>query len=83
MSTTAAIPRSTLGLPVYNGERYLAASLDALLAQTFTDFELIISDNGSTDRTAEIARPLCRRLIPGCGTSITRKTAARRSITTS
>ena len=55
MSTTAAIPRLTLGLPVYNGERYLAASLDALLAQTFTDFELIISDNGSTDRTAEIA----------------------------
>jgi glycosyltransferase involved in cell wall biosynthesis len=43
-------------LPVYNGERFLAASLDALLAQTFTDFELIISDNGSTDRTGEIAR---------------------------
>ena len=35
----------------YNGERFLAQSLDALLAQTFTDFELIISDNGSTDRT--------------------------------
>ena len=51
-----SIPRLTLGLPVYNGERYLAASLDALLAQTFTDFELIISDNGSTDRTGEIAR---------------------------
>ena len=56
MSTTAAVPRLTLGLPVYNGERYLAASLDALLAQTFTDFQLIISDNGSTDRTGEIAR---------------------------
>lgn len=56
MTTTPAVPRLTLGLPVYNGERFLAASLDALLAQTFTDFELIISDNGSTDRTAEIAR---------------------------
>ena len=56
VSATPAVPRLTLGLPVYNGERYLAASLDALLAQTFTDFELIISDNGSTDRTAEIAR---------------------------
>ena len=53
---TTAVPRLTLGLPVYNGERFLAASLDALLAQTFTDFELIISDNGSTDRTGEIAR---------------------------
>jgi glycosyltransferase involved in cell wall biosynthesis len=54
--TTTAIPRLTLGLPTYNGEEFLAESLDALLAQTFTDFELIISDNGSTDRTAEIAR---------------------------
>ena len=56
MTATTAVPRLTLGLPVYNGERYLAASLDALLAQTYTDFELIISDNGSTDRTATIAR---------------------------
>jgi glycosyltransferase involved in cell wall biosynthesis len=56
MSATTAVPRLTLGLPVYNGERYLSASLDALLAQTFTDYELIISDNGSTDRTDEIAR---------------------------
>ena len=56
MSGTAAVPRLTLGLPVYNGERFLAASLDALLAQTYSDFELIISDNGSTDRTIEIAR---------------------------
>ena len=56
MRATGAVPRLTLGLPVYNGERYLAASLDALLAQTFTDFELIISDNGSTDGTGAIAR---------------------------
>jgi glycosyltransferase involved in cell wall biosynthesis len=56
MSAATAVPRLTLGLPVYNGERYLAESLDALLAQTYTDFELIISDNGSTDRTGEIAR---------------------------
>jgi glycosyltransferase involved in cell wall biosynthesis len=54
--TTTAVPRLTLGLPTYNGERFLAESLDALLAQTFTDFELIISDNGSTDRTGDIAR---------------------------
>jgi glycosyltransferase involved in cell wall biosynthesis len=56
VSATRSVPRLTLGLPVYNGERYLAESMDTLLAQTFTDFELIISDNGSTDRTTEIAR---------------------------
>lgn len=47
-------PRVSIGLPVYNGENYLESTLDALLAQTFTDFELIISDNASTDRTQEI-----------------------------
>jgi glycosyltransferase involved in cell wall biosynthesis len=56
VTATPAVPRLTLGLPVYNGERFLAESMNALLAQTFTDFELIISDNGSTDRTADIAR---------------------------
>ena len=49
-------PRLSVGLPVYNGEKYLAESIDALLGQTYTDFELIISDNCSTDGTAEIGR---------------------------
>ena len=49
-------PRLTLGLPVYNGERYLAEAIDALLAQTFTDFELVVCDNASTDSTVEIAQ---------------------------
>jgi glycosyltransferase involved in cell wall biosynthesis len=49
-------PRLTLGMPVYNGERFLEQSLDALLAQTYTEFELIITDNGSSDRTSEIAK---------------------------
>ena len=56
MSETTTVPRLTLGLPAYNGEQFLAEAVDALLAQTFTDFELIISDNGSTDRTGEIAQ---------------------------
>jgi glycosyltransferase involved in cell wall biosynthesis len=47
-------PRLSIGLPVYNGENYLAQALDSILAQTYQDFELIISDNGSTDRTREI-----------------------------
>jgi glycosyltransferase involved in cell wall biosynthesis len=49
-------PRVSVGLPVYNGADYLAATLDSLLAQTFEDFELIISDNASTDGTEEICR---------------------------
>ncbi len=45
-----------IGLPVMNGEEFLPSTLDALLAQTYRDFELIISDNASTDRTGEICR---------------------------
>ncbi len=49
-------PRLSIGLPVYNGQTYLSESLDALLGQSYRDFELIISDNASTDRTEEICR---------------------------
>ena len=52
----SAVPRLSIGLPVYNGGRYLAESLDALLGQSYEDFEIIISDNASTDDTAEICR---------------------------
>lgn len=41
-------------MPVYNGERYVRQALDSLLAQDFADFELIISDNASTDATEQI-----------------------------
>jgi glycosyltransferase involved in cell wall biosynthesis len=50
----STVPRLTVGLPVYNGEKFLAQSLDALLGQTYADFELLISDNTSTDDTARI-----------------------------
>lgn len=49
------IPRLSVGIPVYNGEKFLASSIESVLQQDFTDFELIISDNGSTDRTPAIA----------------------------
>ncbi|GAA2143016.1 glycosyltransferase family 2 protein [Nocardioides koreensis] len=52
----STVPRVSIGLPVYNGENFLAQALDALLGQSFTDLELIISDNASTDATAEICR---------------------------
>ncbi len=60
MSTTHT-PTVSVGLPVYNGESYLAEALDSILNQTFTDFELIISDNASTDQTEEICRRAAER----------------------
>jgi glycosyltransferase involved in cell wall biosynthesis len=49
-------PRLSIGLPVYNGEKFLKEAIESLLAQTFADFELIICDNASTDKTEEICR---------------------------
>ena len=48
------VPLISGGMPVYNGERYLASAIESVLAQTEGDFELIIADNASTDRTPEI-----------------------------
>ena len=48
------IPTVSIGLPVYNGAEYLTQTLDTLLKQSFRDFEIIISDNASTDATQEI-----------------------------
>ncbi|WP_081689116.1 glycosyltransferase family 2 protein [Inquilinus limosus] len=48
--------RVSIGLPVYNGENYIAEAINSVLAQTYADFELVICDNGSTDRTEEICR---------------------------
>ena len=50
------VPPVSIGMPVYNGERFIREALDSLLSQTFTDFELIISDNASTDGTEAICR---------------------------
>jgi glycosyltransferase involved in cell wall biosynthesis len=54
-------PTVSIGLFVYNGESFLPKSLDSLLWHTFQDFELIISDNASTDRTEEICRAYAAR----------------------
>ena len=48
------MPRVSIGLPVYNGENYLCKAIESILSQTYTDFELIISDNASTDQTQSI-----------------------------
>lgn len=54
-------PRVSLGLPVYNGENFLSEAIESALGQDFTDFELVISDNGSTDRTQEICESFAAR----------------------
>ena len=59
MST--ALPKLAVGLPVYNGERYLGRAIESYLGQTFGDFELVISDNASTDATADICRDYAAR----------------------
>ncbi|MEZ4515552.1 MAG: glycosyltransferase family 2 protein [Chloroflexota bacterium] len=50
------IPKVSIGLPVYNGANFLAEALDAILAQTYRDFEVVIVDNASEDATPEICR---------------------------
>ena len=54
MRTCQNRPRVSIGLPVYNGERFLEATLESICGQTFGDFQLIISDNASTDGTESI-----------------------------
>jgi glycosyltransferase involved in cell wall biosynthesis len=49
-------PCLSIGLPVHDGERFLEATLDGLLSQTFEDFELIVADNASSDATEDICR---------------------------
>jgi GT2 family glycosyltransferase len=52
---TGAVPLVSVVVPVLNGERFLRESLDSILAQTYPELEVIVLDDGSTDRTAEIA----------------------------
>lgn len=47
-------PKVSIGLPIYNAEKFIHKKLNSLLEQTYTDFEIIISDNGSTDLTSKI-----------------------------
>jgi glycosyltransferase involved in cell wall biosynthesis len=59
--SASQIPTVSIGMPVYNGESYIREALDSLLAQTFSDFELLISDNASTDGTQAICETYARK----------------------
>jgi glycosyltransferase involved in cell wall biosynthesis len=54
-------PLVSIGLPVYNGERFVARALESLVTQDFDDMEVIVSDNGSTDATPDICRCFAAR----------------------
>jgi glycosyltransferase involved in cell wall biosynthesis len=60
-SQAARTPRLSIGLPVYNGARFLDECLRSITQQTFRDFELIVCDNASTDATESIARSWASR----------------------
>jgi glycosyltransferase involved in cell wall biosynthesis len=53
---TDVLPKVSIGMPVYNGATTVEVAIDALLAQSFRDFELIISDNASSDATEALCR---------------------------
>jgi glycosyltransferase involved in cell wall biosynthesis len=55
------VPHVSVGMPVFNGERYIEQAIESIVSQTFADFELIISDNASTDDTEQI----CKRYSAG------------------
>ena len=58
---TESGPKVSIGLPTYNGARYLAAAMKSILNQTYRNLELILSDNASTDATGEICRQFASR----------------------
>jgi glycosyltransferase involved in cell wall biosynthesis len=57
----ARVNKVAIGIPVYNGANYLTAAIDSILAQSYGDFDLLISDNASTDGTEDICRAYARK----------------------
>ena len=56
MNNATSSPSVSIGMPVYNGEKYVEEAIQSHLDQTYSDFELILTDNASTDHTEEICR---------------------------
>ena len=55
------MPKISVVVPVYGGEKYLGACIDSILGQTFKDFELLLLDDGSPDRSGEICDEYARK----------------------
>ena len=53
-NTNSHNPKISVGIPVYNGEKFIRKSIESVLQQTYGNFELIISDNASTDSTSDV-----------------------------
>ncbi|MEM7624445.1 MAG: glycosyltransferase family A protein [Planctomycetota bacterium] len=71
---SAGAPTISVLMPAYNAECYLAETVESVLAQTFTDFEFVVVDDGSTDRTPQLLEDFAARdarvrvvTIPNCG----------------
>lgn len=80
------LPKISVVMPVWNGEKYLRPAVDTILAQTFTDFELVVVDDGSTDGTLDILASftdsrirLCRLEHGGIVTALNAGVAAARA----
>ena len=61
MNTQNNHPQLVIGMPVYNGGRYISETIESILNQTFSDFILLISDNASTDQTQHICQEFARK----------------------
>ncbi len=55
------MPKVSIGIPVYNGENYIASAIEGVLNQTYEDLELVITDNASTDGTSDICSSYAAR----------------------
>ena len=80
------MPLVSVIMPAYNVEPYIAAAIESALEQTFDDYEILIVDDGSTDRTASIAPRTVRaasasvsspRPIAGCRRPVTPRCGRR------
>ena len=61
------IPAISVIIPMYNAEKYIGECLDSILAQTFTDFEVIVVDDCSTDNSAKIVESYAEKFTKGGG----------------
>ncbi|MEG4168011.1 MULTISPECIES: glycosyltransferase [unclassified Microcoleus] len=62
MSTPTRTPQVSVIIPVYNGSRYIVQAVESALSQTFTDLEIIVVDDGSSDRTQQVLQPYLDRI---------------------